>query len=115
MTTKTLLIENLNFYLILANTIFLGGLLNLLIARSPIIWLVSIELLFISSFLNFIIFSIYYYNIEGFIYSLLILILAAVESALGLSLIILFFHHNKRINIEFYKENTKYVSKNSIL
>lgn len=114
MMGKTILIDNLNFYIILANTIFLSGLLNTLVARSPIVWLLSVELLFIGSFLNFIIFGTYYYNIEGFIYSLLILILAAVESALGLSLIVLFFKRNKKADIEFYIENTKYVSKNSI-
>jgi len=105
---KILLLENINFYVVLANIIFIGGILNILIARNTITWLVSVELLFLSSFLNFISFSVYYFNIEGFIYSLIILILAAVESALGLALIALYFSRKKQANIDFYNDHTKY-------
>ena len=105
---KILLLENINFYVILANIIFIGGILNIIIARNTIVWLVSIELLFLSAFLNFISFSVYYFNIEGFIYALIILILAAIESALGLSLIALHCSKKKQASIDFYKDNTKY-------
>jgi NADH-quinone oxidoreductase subunit K len=101
MVEKMYIIENLNYHLVLANIIFIGGLLNVLNAKNPIIWLASIELLFISSFLNFIVFSIFYLEVYGFIYSLLVLILAATESAIGLSLIALFFIKTKQTELDF--------------
>lgn len=96
---KNLLLENFNFYLILSNLIFIGGIFGILLAKNTINWLISIELLFISSFLNFIIFALYYMNIEGFIYALIIIILAAAETSIGLALILVFYNKNKNINI----------------
>lgn len=101
---KIYILDNLNYHLVLANIIFIGGLLNVLNAKNPIIWLASIELLFISSFINFIIFSIYYLEVYGFIFSLLTLILAATESAIGLSLIALFFIKTKQTELGFSTE-----------
>ena len=106
MLENLLLIKNFNIYLILSNLLFIGGLFGIILAKNTINWLVCIELLFLSSFLNFIIFSSYYLNIDGFIYSLVILILAAAESALGLSIIAVFYNDNKDINI-YSKKNIK--------
>jgi NADH-quinone oxidoreductase subunit K len=101
MMDKMYIIDNLNYHIVLGNIIFIGGLLNVLNTKNPIIWLASIELLFISSFLNFIIYSIFYLDIHGFLYSLLVLILAATESAIGLSLIALFFIKTKQTELDF--------------
>jgi len=106
MAEKLLLIENLKYLVVISNFIFIGGLISTLVSKNAISWLIAIELIFISSFLNFISFSLYYLNIDGFIYALLILIFAALESALGLSIIALSFSRNKRLDFEFYKNNT---------
>ena len=108
MMEKVFLLENLKYLVIVSNFIFVGGILSTLVAQNAIAWLISIELLFISAFLNFISFSLYYLNIEGFIYALIILIFAAIESAIGLSLISIHFSRNKRLNFDFYKDNTTY-------
>ena len=92
-----------NFYIIVSNTIFIIGIMCILLSKNLIIWLLSIDLLLISSFLNFIIFSNYYLKIDGFIYSLIIIILAAVEAALGLCFIMLFFNRKKTIQINRLK------------
>ena len=92
-----------NFYIIVSNTIFIIGIMGILLAKNLIIWLLSIDLLLISSFLNFIIFSNYYLKVDGFIFSLIIIILAAVEAALGLCFIILFFNRKKTIQINKLK------------
>lgn len=98
-------IKNFNFYIILSNIIFMGGIFGVLMAKNAIIWLLSIELMFISSLLNFLIFSVYYYSIEGYLYALFIIILAAAESALGLSIIIIYYNNKKNINISSYKSS----------
>ena len=51
----------------------------------------SIELLLLSINLNFMYFSVFIDDIVGQIFSLLILTVAAAESAIGLAIIILFF------------------------
>jgi len=92
-----------NFYIIVSNTIFIIGIMGILLVKNLIIWLLSIDLLLISSFLNFIIFSNYYLKVDGFIFSLIIIILAAIEAALGLCFIMLFFSRKKTIQINNLK------------
>jgi NADH-quinone oxidoreductase subunit K len=71
---------------------FSVGILGLVLNRRNIlIALMSIELLLLSLDLNFIIFSIYFDDLFGQIFSLFILTVAAAESAIGLAIIIIFY------------------------
>lgn len=99
MNETLLLFKNFNFYLLISNLIFIGGIFSIIIAKNIINWLVSIELLFISSIINFLIFALYHFNTDGYIFALIIIILAAVEAALGLSIIAIFYNNNKNISI----------------
>ena len=63
----------------------------------------SIELLLLSVNLNFIYFSVFLDDIIGQIFSLLILTVAAAESAIGLAIMIVFFKIYSTISI--YKIN----------
>lgn len=87
-----------NFFL------FCLGLYGIILNRQNIIIiLMSIELLLLSINLNFIYFSVYIDDIMGQIFSLIILTVAAAESAIGLAIIILFFKIHG--NISIYKIN----------
>ena len=57
--------------------------------RNFIIMLLCIELMFFSGGLNFIIFSVYFYNITGQVLALLVVTTAAAETAIGLSLLVI--------------------------
>lgn len=84
--------------------LFCLGLFGIILNRQNIIIiLMSIELLLLSINLNFIYFSILIDDIIGQIFSLLILAVAAAESAIGLALLIVFFKLSK--NISIYKIN----------
>jgi NADH-quinone oxidoreductase subunit K len=63
----------------------------------------SIELLLLSINLNFIYFSVFIDDIIGQVFSLLILTVAAAESAIGLAIMIVFFKIYGDISI--YKIN----------
>lgn len=63
----------------------------------------SIELLLLSINLNFIYFSVLIDDIIGQVFSLLILTVAAAESAIGLAIMIVFFKLSG--NISIYKIN----------
>nr|YP_009729762.1 NADH dehydrogenase subunit 4L [Plasmopara viticola]QHW07501.1 NADH dehydrogenase subunit 4L [Plasmopara viticola] len=72
--------------------LFCLGLFGIILNRQNIIIiLMSIELLLLSINLNFIYFSILIDDVMGQIFSLLILTVAAAESAIGLAILIVFF------------------------
>lgn len=60
----------------------------------------SIELLLLGSNLNFIIFSAYLDDVQGQLFSLLILTAAAAESAIGLAILITFYKKYQIVTFE---------------
>ena len=84
--------------------LFCLGLFGIILNRQNIIIiLMSIELLLLSINLNFIYFAVFIDDIIGQVFSLLILTVAAAESAIGLAIMIVFFKLSKDISI--YKIN----------
>ena len=84
--------------------LFCLGLFGIILNRQNIIIiLMSIELLLLSINLNFIYFSILIDDMIGQVFSLLILTVAAAESAIGLAIMIVFFKLSG--NISIYKIN----------
>ena len=57
----------------------------------------SIELMLLAVNLNFLVFSIYLDDLIGQLFALLILTVAAAESAIGLAIIIIYFRIKKSI------------------
>jgi len=94
-------------FIILNISIFLIGLIGLFIIRKNlIIIIISLEILLLSINLNFILISLFIDDLLGQLFSLIILVIAAAETAIGLSLIILFFKIRTEINI-FLLNNLK--------
>lgn len=82
--------------------IYACGLIGLIINKKNIvIMLISLELLILSTNLNFVIFGIFLDCVLGQAYSVLLLALAAAESSLGLSLLISYFRSKGNIAILF--------------
>jgi len=89
-------------YLLLACCLFLIGLCGIFLNRKNIIIiLMSIELMLLAINLNFIIFSIFLDDILGQLFALLILTVAAAESAIGLALLVVYYRIRGTISIEF--------------
>ena len=79
-------------YFIFTFFLFCLGLFGIILNRQNIIIiLMSIELLLLSINLNFIYFSLLIDDIIGQVFSLLILTVAAAESAIGLAIMIVFY------------------------
>ena len=79
--------------------LFCLGLFGIILNRQNIIIiLMSIELLLLSINLNFIYFSILIDDMIGQVFSLLILTVAAAESAIGLAIMIAFFKLSGNVN-----------------
>lgn len=83
---------------------FIFGLCGVfLTSKNLITVLLSIELLLLSVTLNFIVFSVYLDDLLGQLYALLIITVAAAESAIGLAILVVYYR--KHNNIEINKIN----------
>ena len=81
--------------------LFITGLIGMVINRSNIlIILMCIEMMLLSLNLNFIVFSVYFDDLYGQLFSLFILTVAAAESAIGLAIIIIYYRLRGSILIE---------------
>lgn len=93
---------NIVFYLFVSIILFILGILGIFITRKNIIIiLMSIELMLLSVNFNFIIFSVYLDDIIGQLFSLLILTVAAAESAIGLAILVIYYRLRGIIAIDF--------------
>ena len=89
-------------YLFVARVLFLLGLSGIFLNRKNIIiLLMSIELMLLSINFNFIIFSVFLDDILGQLFALLVLTVAAAESAIGLAILVIYYRVRGTIAIEF--------------
>jgi NADH-quinone oxidoreductase subunit K len=65
--------------------------------------MLCIELTYLGSSLAFIINSVYFFDPTGQLYSLLLIILAAAEAAVGLGLLIVIFRLEQRIDFSGFR------------
>ena len=66
--------------------------------------LMCIELMLLAVNLNFLIFSAYLDDLIGQLFSLLVLTLAAAESAIGLALLVIYHKTRGNIQIEYMNQ-----------
>jgi NADH-quinone oxidoreductase subunit K len=98
-----LLYSNLIINLLFSFGVFLFciGIFGLFAVRkNMIIVLMAIEIILLAATSNFIFFSLYLDDIVGQIFSMMILTVAAAESAVGLALIVLHYRHRSVISID---------------
>ena len=92
---------NLVKYLTVAMILFLIGITGIVLNRKNIIiMLMSIELMLLAVNLNFIIFSVYLDDIMGQLFALLVLTVAAAESAIGLAILVVYYRVRGTISVE---------------
>ena len=92
-------------YLFVAMVLFLLGLSGIFLNRKNIIiLLMSIELMLLSINFNFIIFSVFLDDILGQLFALLVLTVAAAESAIGLALLVIYHKTRGNIQIEYMNQ-----------
>jgi NADH-quinone oxidoreductase subunit K len=88
-------------YLTVASILFLTGISGIILNRKNIIiMLMSVELMLLSINLNFIIYSSYLNDVMGQVFALLILTVAAAESAIGLAILVVYYRIRGSISVE---------------
>ena len=92
---------SLEHYLILGATIFTIGIIGIFLNRKNlIVILMCIELLLLAVNINLVSFSIFLNDLNGQIFALFILTVAAAEAAIGLAIIVLYYRNSGSIRVE---------------
>jgi NADH-quinone oxidoreductase subunit K len=86
--------------ILLAGILFLLGLIGLLVRRNMIFMLMSIEIMFNSAGLVFIIASTHWKQPDGQVMFIFILAVTAVEVAIALALLLQVYHHFKTLDAD---------------
>lgn len=89
-------------YLAVSSFLFLLGISGIFLNRKNIIiMLMSVELMLLAVSLSLLIFSVYLDDLMGQIFALLVLTVAAAESAIGLALLVIYYRVRGTISVEF--------------
>jgi len=89
-------------YLTVSIIMFLLGIWGIFLNRKNIIiMLMSIELMLLAVNFNFVLFSVYLDDMLGQIFALLVLTVAAAESAIGLALLVIYYRVRGTVGVEF--------------
>lgn len=89
-----------NGYLALAAVIFALGGVGVLLRRSPLIMLMSVELMWNAANLALITFARMHGNMDGQIFAFLVITVAAAEAAIGLAIIVLLFRKRDHVDVD---------------
>ncbi len=91
----------LNNYLIVAAILFTLGIAGIILNRKNIIViLMSVELILLAVNLNLVAFSAFLGDLTGQVFALLVLTVAAAESAIGLAILVVFYRNRGTIAVE---------------
>jgi NADH-quinone oxidoreductase subunit K len=89
-------------FLGISTFMFLTGIFGIfLIKKNIIVILMAIELMLLSININFIIFSVYLDDVQGQVFALFVLTVAAAESAIGLAILVVYYRIKGVISINY--------------
>lgn len=91
----------LQHYLVLAAIIFTIGIFGIFLNRKNIIIiLMSIELMLLAVNINLVAFSSFLSNLDGQVFAMFILTVAAAEAAIGLAILMIYFRNRGSIYVD---------------
>jgi NADH-quinone oxidoreductase subunit K len=90
----------IEWYLVLSSLLFATGAGGLLIRRNPLVILLCLELMLNAGTLALIAFARAHGNMEGHIFALVVMVIAACEVVIGLGLIVAMFRRRIPLNVD---------------
>ena len=91
----------LEHYLVLAAILFTIGVFGIFLNRkNVIVILMSVELLLLAVSINMVAFSAFLGDLVGQVFALVVLTVAAAESAIGLAIIVVYFRNRGSIAVD---------------
>ena len=94
----------LNHYLVLSMVLFSIGVMGVLLRRNVIIVLMSLELIFNAANLSLAAFSYYLQSINGMIFVVFSITIAAAEVAVGLAILVAVYRFRNTVYIDELNE-----------
>ena len=94
----------LTWYLVVSALIFCIGASGVLVRRNPLVILLCIELMLNAANLALVGFSRVHGNMDGQIFALIVMVIAACEVAIGLGLIVALFRRRLPIDVDELRE-----------
>jgi NADH-quinone oxidoreductase subunit K len=89
-----------HYFVILSAVLFGLGVIAFIFKRNIITVFMSIELMLNAVNLAFVAFSQLWQRLDGQVFVLFVIVVAAAEAAVGLGIIILIFHNRQSLNVE---------------
>src|SRR5262249_1173281 len=94
------MIIGLSHYLTVAALLFTLGIFGIFLNRKNIIViLMSVELILLAVNLNLVAFSAYHHDLVGQVFALIVLTVAAAETAIGLAIVVVYFRNRASIDV----------------
>ena len=90
----------IQYFISLSAILFIIGILGVLIRRNAIIIFMSVELMLNSANLAFIAFARMFQSLDGQVFVIFVMAVAAAEVAVGLALIVAIFRNKQSINVD---------------
>jgi NADH-quinone oxidoreductase subunit K len=87
-------------YLVLSAIVFSIGVVGVLTRRNVIIVFMCIELMLNAVNLNLVAFAHYLQNINGQVFAVFVITVAAAEAAVGLGIVISVFRNKETVNVD---------------
>jgi NADH-quinone oxidoreductase subunit K len=88
------------YYLVLSAILFTLGAVGVLIRRNALVMIMSVELMLNAVNLTLIAYSRFLGNVDGQIFVLLVMAVAAAEVAVGLAIIVSFYRHRETVDVD---------------
>ena len=95
---------SLQFYLILATILFVIGVLGVMIRRNAIIILMCVELMLNAVNLLMVAFSKFHGTGDAQVFVFFIMVVAAAEATVGLSILVLLYRNKKTVDVGMFNE-----------
>jgi NADH-quinone oxidoreductase subunit K len=89
-----------SYYLILSAILFTLGAVGVLIRRNALVMFMSIELMLNAANLTLVTYSRFLDNIDGQVFVLLVMAVAAAEVAIGLAIVVSLFRHKETTDVD---------------
>lgn len=95
---------SLDFYVVVSIILFCIGAIGVMTRKSMIVLLMCIELMLNAVNLLLVTFSTYYGNGDAQIFVFFIVVVAAAEATVGLSIIVMAYRNRKSIDVDLFNQ-----------
>ena len=95
---------NVEWYIVLSALLFATGVVGVLLRRSPLVILLSLELMLNAGNLALVAFSRMLGDSDGQIFAIVVMVVAACEVVVGLGLIVAIYRRRLPLNVDDLRE-----------